>query len=595
MKEFSKWFTRLAIALVFMLFITSCDNEASISKDSTSPIVESLEMIQKSETATSVVISIAEAIDTGVQYQIHLGDQKDFDLSEASLQAEESYELGEALDGRITITISGLAGSTDYFLKIVAVDESNNPVYYNELKISTADIVIPTATADNITEEGGYEAIISFEATYLDNVAIDLTSIDGSEIVVKDSSDTALTVSFVDYVDNTATYTIAAPDGTVWTGADNGIYTVSLLENKVKDTSGNYVVSATTLLTVTVNITLDTTAPTVSGINVTETAGWMKKYPFSVTYSDDKRGLDYSTIDGTEIISSGTAVIEFVSIDEKTGVANYYLKKADNSAWVDTDNSDYTITTVADKIQDKAGNKTAADLEVIVITMAVETSLTEMVTNLKVYYSFEETYTHGGIITNMASAYGSTVAIGNGNTWDSPTQIDDGLSGKAMDFVNKTNVNMPALDLSGEVTISFFLKLTGDGIGWQRIYTTDDHWNNDKGFSIALVDNSELKFGFPGWTDVSASITKVEDTWQHYAVTYNDAADTVVFYQEGIKIAETNTDLSLGATDTWSALGRALWDADGQSFVQKMDEIAIYGRSLTETEVKALYNFIKFK
>ena len=209
---------------------------------------------------------------------------------------------------------------------------------------------------------------------------------------------------------------------------------------------------------------------------------------------------------------------------------------------------------------------------------------------MKVYYNFDDNYSSGSILTNKASLLGSDVAVGNGNTWDTPAKDVNGLVNSALDCSSHVNANMPPLKLGGEVTVNFFLKLSGNGNGWERIFTTDNHWDQNKGFSITLVDNSELKFGFPGWSDVSADITMVQDSWQHFAVSFSDVNNRVCFYQNGVKIKEASTLLSIGATDKWSSFARALWD-NNQDFLQGIDEVAIHNRVLSDDEVKVYYDY----
>jgi hypothetical protein len=83
-----------------------------------------------------------------------------------------------------------------------------------------------------------------FTVTYSDNVAVDVATIDGNDILVTGSngySRAAQLVSIDSVSDGTprvATYSIAPPAGALWTGADGGTYQVWMQTNQVRDTEG---------------------------------------------------------------------------------------------------------------------------------------------------------------------------------------------------------------------------------------------------------------------------------------------------------------------------------------------------------------------
>ena len=84
----------------------------------------------------------------------------------------------------------------------------------------------------------------NFSVTYADNLGIDLTTIDASDIKVTAPNGTVVPVTLVGINANgngtprTATYSIAAPGGT-WDAADKGDYTVAIKAGAVSDINGN--------------------------------------------------------------------------------------------------------------------------------------------------------------------------------------------------------------------------------------------------------------------------------------------------------------------------------------------------------------------
>ena len=86
--------------------------------------------------------------------------------------------------------------------------------------------------------------VANFSVTYADNVAVDVATIDGSDVTVAASDGTVVPITLAginateDVTPITAVYSIAAPGG-VWDTADAGNYTVTINSAAVDDTSGN--------------------------------------------------------------------------------------------------------------------------------------------------------------------------------------------------------------------------------------------------------------------------------------------------------------------------------------------------------------------
>jgi hypothetical protein len=85
-----------------------------------------------------------------------------------------------------------------------------------------------------------------FTVTYTDNLAVDVSTVDGNDVIVKGPNGYAQVASLVsvDLLSNgtprVATYSITPPV-TVWAQSDNGVYTVTMLGDAVGDTEGAWV------------------------------------------------------------------------------------------------------------------------------------------------------------------------------------------------------------------------------------------------------------------------------------------------------------------------------------------------------------------
>ncbi|OKH38477.1 endopolygalacturonase [[Phormidium ambiguum] IAM M-71] len=128
--------------------------------------------------------------------------------------------------------------------------------------IALGDSAPPTAgvTAPDILTEGG--SVYDFTVTYSDNTAVNVGTLNSSDILVTGSQGFSQMATLIGVNNNsngtprTATYRITAPGGS-WTIDDNGRYTFALQPNQVSDTSGNFM-PASTLGSFQVNLPLPT-------------------------------------------------------------------------------------------------------------------------------------------------------------------------------------------------------------------------------------------------------------------------------------------------------------------------------------------------
>ena len=164
------------------------------------------------------------------------------------------------------------------------------------------DSVAPSASAaaSAITTPGGADQTIT--VTLSDNVAIDVSTLDDSNISIVGPDNTPIAATLTGVDDNTngtprtVTFTIAAPGGS-WDQGDNGAYTIDIAPNTVADTTGNFVPTGH-IGAFTVDI--DQTAPTAIANASDITVGGGATLSFTVTFSDNK-GIDTSTIDAGDI------------------------------------------------------------------------------------------------------------------------------------------------------------------------------------------------------------------------------------------------------------------------------------------------------
>ena len=130
-----------------------------------------------------------------------------------------------------------------------------------------ADLIAPVVRLDNTPDDSDVLVLnqltsstntANFSVTFSDNVGINTTTIDASDVTVTAPNGTVVpaTLTGIDATANgtprTAVYSIAAPGGT-WNAADIGDYTVAINAGAVSDTSDN-TVAATTIGTLAIGV-----------------------------------------------------------------------------------------------------------------------------------------------------------------------------------------------------------------------------------------------------------------------------------------------------------------------------------------------------
>jgi len=232
------------------------------------------------------------------------------------------------------------------------------------------DSVSPTASASvgNITTGGG--TTYTFTVTYSDNVAVDVSDLDGNDIVVTGPNGYSQLATFMgvdinsDGTPRVATYQINAPGGS-WDFSDNGTYSVAMEANQVSDTSGNPV-PAEALASFVSQMAEDSVSPTASASVGNITTGGGTTYTFTVTYWDNV-AADVSGLDGNDIRVTGpngySQLATFMGVDINSDgtprVATYRIN-APGGSWDFADNGTYSVAMEPNQVSDTSGNSIPA-------------------------------------------------------------------------------------------------------------------------------------------------------------------------------------------------------------------------------------------
>ena len=199
----------------------------------------------------------------------------------------------------------------------------------------------------------------------------------------------------------------------------------------------------------------------------------------------------------------------------------------------------------------------------------------------------------------------------NGNDGSAEGQVNSvaGLNGKAANFGgfnNPADIHIPnseSLQFADDATISFAVKMTGfngmDGYGGYAdygVHAAVAKSHDRSGFIINVAGNEtkQISSGAGSFEWDKNGIGELTDNyqvgeWKHFTYVFSNSTHTAKLYADGALIKTLDTfnqsfdsanqeDLYLGKfSDSWYPLNGSL------------DDVRIYNRALSETEIKSLY------
>ncbi|MGB6168579.1 MAG: lamin tail domain-containing protein, partial [Geitlerinemataceae cyanobacterium] len=243
---------------------SSIDN--TVTFNNTAPTVTQITRTNPNPTSASTVsytVQFSEAV-TGV-------DATDFELVTSGISAANITNV-TGTDDTYTVEVDTGTGDGSIQLNLVDNDSITNGlmVPLGGMGVNTGDATgerydfdrtLPAATAEfvDIIVAGGTSYPLT--VTYTDNSGIDVATVGSGDVRVLGGNgfDELIELVSTETTGNTttATYQFIPPGGT-WDRSDNGIYTIAVLADEVKDTTGQ-AVSAGDLGNFTVNIPLPLT------------------------------------------------------------------------------------------------------------------------------------------------------------------------------------------------------------------------------------------------------------------------------------------------------------------------------------------------
>lgn len=183
------------------------------------------------------------------------------------------------------------------------------------------------------------------------------------------------------------------------------------------------------------------------------------------------------------------------------------------------------------------------------------------------------------------SGAGNNGSIVNMSNSSSPVA---GASGQALNFdaVNDHILvpNSTSLNITGPITMSAWIKPNSFG---QNNFGRIVHKDGVNGYIFSL-NNSSITNGllfYSGGVNASTSNVITLNRWQHVASVFNGS--TVTLYVNGVAVS---TQAQPAPTASTASLGIGIRPADSlRGFDGIIDEVRIYNRALSDSEMKQLY------
>ena len=208
------------------------------------------------------------------------------------------------------------------------------------------------------------------------------------------------------------------------------------------------------------------------------------------------------------------------------------------------------------------------------------------VSNLLVHYSMNDSATSTTVLDTKTPSYNG-VATRNTSFLSS-----SGKLGNSLLFSNMTsNVDYVTIpyNINNVVSVSFGCWVKFISLPSQSSVIGNDNGAFDRGFYFDGTANNRWTicagsslFWIPGAT------VPTTNTWHHTFVVYS--SDNIEFYMNGTRYSRGSAQGAINAGDSSISIGRNV-NAGGAGYSScYIDDVRVYNRALTQSEVNAIYN-----
>jgi len=361
----------------------------------------------------------------------------------------------------------------------------------------------------------------------------------------------------------TVTFTNAATANTRASFSTNGSYVLKL-------TANDSALIRTGTVTITVNAAPPVNQAPVVNAGSNQTVFTPGSANLSASVTDD--GLPSNKVTVTWSQGSGPGVVTFGNVTSLVTTASF------------TTAGTYVLRlTASDGLRLSTGT-----VSIAVSNMALST------TGLLAKWSFEQATWTGAV----GEVRDSSTFSNHGRAFSGAIPVSNGVVGKAAWFDGTNDyIEIPStsnLQVNGSMALMFWIKPLN--IGAQRLNPIDKSYGGE--FALTIETNGRLSY-FHGtaqatsnyWTYTALPSGRVVNAlWQHVAIVRDAASTNVRCYYNGILVSQAVYSVAANQqpTKTTNAI-RIARGYTAQSVLGSMDEVCIYSRALSASEVYGAY------
>jgi len=177
---------------------------------------------------------------------------------------------------------------------------------------------------------------------------------------------------------------------------------------------------------------------------------------------------------------------------------------------------------------------------------------------------------------------------GNHGTLQGDPQWVDGYDGSALEFDGAGDLvscgNLPALTITGDITIMCWVKVAGFTKTWETILSKGD---NSYRMARGPGTGNSIHFGCngPSGGNLNALTTVTTNTWRHAALVY-DGANKII-YIDGAEDARVASSGAINVS-TYALYIAANSQQGNRNLTGVVDDVRIYNKALTPAEIQLL-------
>jgi hypothetical protein len=241
-------------------------------------------------------------------------------------------------------------------------------------------------------------------------------------------------------------------------------------------------------------------------------------------------------------------------------------------------------------VTDSAGVTAGASLPVIV-TAPVPPPLSTFPSGLILYWPLNASDTAGGVAADLSGNSNAGVILGN--PLAVPAQVAQALYfGNTGGYITGTQYTGV---LSTSLTLAAWINTANTSL-YQTILSKFSPYTPEAGYIFTVNDTGNLTV-FLGAADILSGPNRAIDAtlvadgnWHHVAAVISFEAQTIQFYVDGNPTSSTALNMAAngdgGITLQVGATSFSYWP---NYFTGSMDDVQVYGRALSATEVNAIF------